>query len=259
MERSDDSVRVAVNIRLLIPSELLNECTYCVTVTPGEPQISQLKMEKNGLMANIKIHNDLECRLVTLTKEMDILVCTNEKLSLKINEAEDMRMNFDRLISQLKMEKDNLMANIAALEAKMHDVFGLSNDGEGYESVGAESETVGKGSETVGAGFETDVVGCDDFYDYIKNLGYNLPHPVCTCTGTAQECYKYAGGWQSSCCTSSMLKHPLPMRKTSRHITKDRIAGRTMRKYVFENLLKKLDGEGYEFAEAIDLKKFWGK
>ncbi|XP_078154795.1 kinesin-like protein KIN-4C [Carex rostrata] len=39
MEGSDDSVKVAVNIRPLITSELLNGCTYCVTVTPGEPQV----------------------------------------------------------------------------------------------------------------------------------------------------------------------------------------------------------------------------
>ncbi|KAF3329159.1 chromosome-associated kinesin KIF4 [Carex littledalei] len=39
MEGSDDSVKVAVNIRPLITSELLNGCTDCVTVTPGEPQI----------------------------------------------------------------------------------------------------------------------------------------------------------------------------------------------------------------------------
>ncbi|KAJ3700592.1 hypothetical protein LUZ61_004297 [Rhynchospora tenuis] len=39
MEGSDDCVKVAVNIRPLITSELLNGCTDCVTVTPGEPQV----------------------------------------------------------------------------------------------------------------------------------------------------------------------------------------------------------------------------
>ncbi|KAK8705543.1 hypothetical protein V6N13_049143 [Hibiscus sabdariffa] len=37
MENSE-SVRVAVNIRPLITTELLNGCTDCITVVPGEPQ-----------------------------------------------------------------------------------------------------------------------------------------------------------------------------------------------------------------------------
>ncbi|KAK9028544.1 hypothetical protein V6N11_025700 [Hibiscus sabdariffa] len=36
---SSDSVRVAVNIRPLITTELLNGCTDCITVVPGEPQV----------------------------------------------------------------------------------------------------------------------------------------------------------------------------------------------------------------------------
>ncbi|KAI4321438.1 hypothetical protein MLD38_034819 [Melastoma candidum] len=36
---SSQSVRVAVNIRPLIPSELLIGCTNCITVVPGEPQV----------------------------------------------------------------------------------------------------------------------------------------------------------------------------------------------------------------------------
>ncbi|KAL4279291.1 hypothetical protein GQ457_03G033960 [Hibiscus cannabinus] len=38
MENSE-SVRVAVNIRPLITTELLNGCTDCITVVPGEPQV----------------------------------------------------------------------------------------------------------------------------------------------------------------------------------------------------------------------------
>lgn len=35
-----DSVKVAVNVRPLITVELQDGCTDCVTVTPGEPQVS---------------------------------------------------------------------------------------------------------------------------------------------------------------------------------------------------------------------------
>jgi len=34
-----ECVKVAVNVRPLITSELLNGCTDCITVVPGEPQV----------------------------------------------------------------------------------------------------------------------------------------------------------------------------------------------------------------------------
>lgn len=37
---SSQCVRVAVNIRPLITSELLVGCTDCISVVPGEPQVS---------------------------------------------------------------------------------------------------------------------------------------------------------------------------------------------------------------------------
>lgn len=36
---SSECVRVAVNIRPLITSELLVGCTDCISVVPGEPQV----------------------------------------------------------------------------------------------------------------------------------------------------------------------------------------------------------------------------
>ncbi|KAF3339115.1 centromere-associated protein E [Carex littledalei] len=90
--------------------------------------VSQLKKEKDNLMAKItaleaKIYDDLEPQLVTVTKERDSLMGTMEKLCLKLNEAEKLRRNSDHMISQLKTEKDNLMANITALESKIRDDF----------------------------------------------------------------------------------------------------------------------------------------
>nr|ABJ96382.1 hypothetical protein [Prunus persica] len=37
---SSECVRVAVNIRPLITSELLIGCTDCISVVPGEPQVT---------------------------------------------------------------------------------------------------------------------------------------------------------------------------------------------------------------------------
>lgn len=84
-----------------------------------------------------------------------------------------------------------------------------------------------------------------------------IPTPVCSCTGTPQQCYRWgAGGWQSACCTTSMSVYPLPMslkRKGSR------IAGRKMSLGAFKKVLEKLAGDGHQLKDSIDLKLFWAK
>lgn len=50
---SSQSVRVALNIRPLIPSELLIGCTNCITVVPGEPQV--LVWFLNAIKFNVKL------------------------------------------------------------------------------------------------------------------------------------------------------------------------------------------------------------
>ncbi|MQL85488.1 hypothetical protein Taro_018011 [Colocasia esculenta] len=84
-----------------------------------------------------------------------------------------------------------------------------------------------------------------------------LPTPVCTCTGTPQQCYRWgAGGWQSACCTTNMSVYPLPMNTKKRGA---RIAGRKMSQGAFKKVLEKLVGEGYNLANPIDLKAHWAK
>jgi outer membrane biosynthesis protein TonB len=85
----------------------------------------------------------------------------------------------------------------------------------------------------------------------------NIPTPVCSCTGTPQQCYRWgAGGWQSACCTTSISTYPLPMNAKRRGA---RIAGRKMSQGAFKKVLEKLAGEGYNLANPIDLKTFWAK
>jgi len=47
MENNDapQCVRVAVNIRPLITSELMLGCTDCISVVPGEPQVDMFSFE----------------------------------------------------------------------------------------------------------------------------------------------------------------------------------------------------------------------
>ncbi|KAK9059967.1 hypothetical protein SSX86_020671 [Deinandra increscens subsp. villosa] len=84
-----------------------------------------------------------------------------------------------------------------------------------------------------------------------------IPIPVCTCTGAPQQCYRWGlGGWQSACCTTTISMYPLPMSTKRRGA---RIAGRKMSQGAFKKVLEKLASEGYNFANAIDLRTYWAK
>ncbi|CAA0811272.1 Protein BASIC PENTACYSTEINE1 [Striga hermonthica] len=85
----------------------------------------------------------------------------------------------------------------------------------------------------------------------------DIPIPVCSCTGTPQQCYRWgSGGWQSACCTTGLSMYPLPMNTKRRGA---RIAGRKMSIGAFKKVLEKLTGEGYNFSNPIDLRSYWAK
>ncbi|KAL3515089.1 hypothetical protein ACH5RR_021991 [Cinchona calisaya] len=84
-----------------------------------------------------------------------------------------------------------------------------------------------------------------------------MPIPVCTCTGVARQCYKWGnGGWQSSCCTTSLSVYPLPQLPNKRHA---RMGGRKMSGSVFSRLLTRLAAGGHDVSIALDLKNYWAK
>lgn len=84
-----------------------------------------------------------------------------------------------------------------------------------------------------------------------------IPIPICSCTGSAQQCYRWGcGGWQSACCTTNLSSYPLPMNIKRRG---SRIAGRKMSLGAFKKVLEKLASEGYNFSNPIDLKPLWAK
>ncbi|XP_039054767.1 protein BASIC PENTACYSTEINE2-like [Hibiscus syriacus] len=96
----------------------------------------------------------------------------------------------------------------------------------------------------------------------IKINGYDMdisgiPIPVCSCTGTPQQCYRWGcGGWQSACCTTNVSMYPLPMSTKRRGA---RIAGRKMSQGAFKKLLEKLVSENYNFSIPIDLRTYWAR
>ncbi|KAE8690652.1 Protein BASIC PENTACYSTEINE4 [Hibiscus syriacus] len=84
-----------------------------------------------------------------------------------------------------------------------------------------------------------------------------VPVPVCTCTGVPRHCYKWgSGGWQSSCCTTTMSSYPLPQLPNKRHA---RVGGRKMSGSVFTKLLSRLAAEGQDLSIPVDLKTYWAR
>lgn len=80
--------------------------------------------------------------------------------------------------------------------------------------------------------------------------------PVCTCTGVPRQCYKWgSGGWQSSCCTTSLSVFPLPQLPDKRQ----RMGGRKMSGSVFSRLLTRVAAEGHDLCIPLDLKNYWSK
>ncbi|GMI75242.1 BASIC PENTACYSTEINE1, basic pentacysteine1 [Hibiscus trionum] len=96
----------------------------------------------------------------------------------------------------------------------------------------------------------------------VKINGYDMdissiPIPVCSCTGTTQQCYRWGcGGWQSACCTTNVSMYPLPMSTKRRGA---RIAGRKMSQGAFKKVLEKLAAENYNFGNPIDLRTHWAR
>uniref|UniRef100_A0A1D1XWN0 GAGA-binding transcriptional activator n=1 Tax=Anthurium amnicola TaxID=1678845 RepID=A0A1D1XWN0_9ARAE len=98
-----------------------------------------------------------------------------------------------------------------------------------------------------------------------QDLGLNLvtfdettmPAPVCSCTGTLRQCYKWGnGGWQSACCTTTISMYPLPVMPNKRHA---RVGGRKMSGSAFTKLLSRLAAEGHDLSSSLDLKDHWAK
>ncbi|XP_047313152.1 protein BASIC PENTACYSTEINE5-like [Impatiens glandulifera] len=81
--------------------------------------------------------------------------------------------------------------------------------------------------------------------------------PVCSCTGTARQCYRWgSGGWQSSCCTTNLSQYPLPQMENKRH---SRMSGRKMSGSVFTRLISRLAIDGHDLSMPVDLRDYWAK
>ncbi|ERN11048.1 protein BASIC PENTACYSTEINE2 [Amborella trichopoda] len=111
-----------------------------------------------------------------------------------------------------------------------------------------------------GARTSTNKSGKKNWNAVIKGIPVDIagiPIPVCSCTGVAQQCYRWGcGGWQSACCTTQMSMYPLPMSQKRRGA---RIAGRKMSGGAFIKVLEKVAADGHDLSKQIDLKTHWAK
>ncbi|CAL1385663.1 unnamed protein product [Linum trigynum] len=110
---------------------------------------------------------------------------------------------------------------------------------------------------TEGRKFKSDWDTLDVGLNLISFDESTMPAPVCSCTGAPHQCYKWGnGGWQSSCCTTTMSCHPLPQLPNKRHA---RVGGRKMSGSVFMKLLSRLAAEGHDLGIPLDLKNYWAR
>ncbi|CAN1314784.1 Protein BASIC PENTACYSTEINE6 [Linum perenne] len=104
---------------------------------------------------------------------------------------------------------------------------------------------------------KTDWKGQDLGLNQIAFDETTMQAPVCSCTGIFRQCYKWGnGGWQSSCCTTTLSMYPLPTVPNKRHA---RIGGRKMSGSAFSKLLSRLAAEGNDLSHPVDLKNHWAK
>ncbi|XP_010539045.1 PREDICTED: protein BASIC PENTACYSTEINE6-like isoform X2 [Tarenaya hassleriana] len=109
----------------------------------------------------------------------------------------------------------------------------------------------------IGLGSKSDWKGQEMGLNQVVYDETTMPPPVCSCTGVLRQCYKWGnGGWQSSCCTTTLSMHPLPALPNKRHA---RVGGRKMSGSVFNKLLSRLAAEGHDLSNPVDLKDHWAK
>lgn len=130
-------------------------------------------------------------------------------------------------------------------------MFSKSQDWKGMQDMGGSD-----GYKQLG-GPKSDWKGPDLGLNQVAFDESTMPPPVCSCTGVYRQCYKWGnGGWQSSCCTTTISVYPLPAVPNKRHA---RVGGRKMSGSAFSKLLSRLAADGHDLSTPVDLKDHWAK
>ncbi|GLT57945.1 hypothetical protein SLA2020_308790 [Shorea laevis] len=139
------------------------------------------------------------------------------------------------------------------VKRETEDAYSKTQEWKGGQDMGGGSDDLNKQMVTT----KTDWKGQDLGLNQVVFDDTTMPPPVCSCTGVLRQCYKWGnGGWQSSCCTTSLSMYPLPAVPNKRHA---RIGGRKMSGSAFNKLLTRLAAEGHDLSLSVDLKDHWAK
>ncbi|XWS25868.1 hypothetical protein CRYUN_Cryun27aG0104300 [Craigia yunnanensis] len=132
-------------------------------------------------------------------------------------------------------------------------MFGKSHEWKGGQDVGGGGDDLNKQLVATKSNWKGQNLGLNQ----VVSDDSTMPPPVCSCTGVLRQCYKWGnGGWQSSCCTTTLSMYPLPAVPNKKHA---RIGGRKMSGSAFNKLLSRLAAEGHDLSSPVDLKDNWAK
>nr|ADV59370.1 GAGA-binding transcriptional activator [Cichorium intybus] len=162
----------------------------------------------------------------------------------RVKETKPAAKKTSRTSKKVKMECDGLNK-------------GMFEEPHDWNKSGDDSGVGGGGVDDLNRGVKPEWKDQDLGLNHIAFDETTMPIPVCSCTGVFRPCYKWGnGGWQSSCCTTTMSMHPLPSLPNKRHA---RVGGRKMSGSVFNKLISRLAAEGHDLSNPVDLKEHWAK
>ncbi|XVE56130.1 hypothetical protein DITRI_Ditri03aG0213000 [Diplodiscus trichospermus] len=92
--------------------------------------------------------------------------------------------------------------------------FGKSHEWKGGQDVGGGGDDLNRQLVTTKSNWKNQDLGLNQ----VVFDDSTMPPPDCSCNGVLRQCYKWGnGGWQSSCCTTTLLMYHLPAVPNKRH------------------------------------------
>ncbi|KAL6002493.1 hypothetical protein ACLOJK_034426 [Asimina triloba] len=227
--------------------EMASSSTYCIiSETEAEPsavEIASWVHPRNFLSASKAGSNSQQANVVNPEMGLaNISMVSRSHVNASQSEECNNRTSKARSLRQFTTQSDHLIASKALRpkQSKKMSVVPKTKRKNGSSQTPVQND---KNSSIFINGRAIDFSG--------------LPAPVCSCTGVRRQCYRWGnGGWQSSCCTTSISEYPLPM---SLSRPGARLAGRKMSNGAYGKLIQSLATEGYDFSRPVDLKNHWAR
>ncbi|XP_010444881.1 PREDICTED: protein BASIC PENTACYSTEINE5-like [Camelina sativa] len=268
---SDLSLRTQISL----PVEFTKRIRWNMT-----PQ-HQIKEQHNALVMNKKIMSILAERDTAVKEKNEAVAAKKEALAARdealeqrdkaLSERDTAIMERESALNALQYRENNRGGSQTEEESHLPSLSPITPEAANTRTTKRKKESkqgARSKAKKVGEDLNRQAAspGMKSRKDWDSNdVGLNLvtfdettmPVPMCTCTGTARQCYKWGhGGWQSSCCTTTLSQYPLLQMPNKRH---SRIGGRKMSGGVFSRLLSRLAGQGHDLSSLVDLKDYWAR